>query len=397
MLNNSWKNGVLALLALTALTLRAETINGININFSNIGNIGNTNDSSGYGAVGYNYRIGKYEITASQWAVAFAADPRVGVAGSWAGEQPAGLVTWYEAAKFCNWLTTTDAYTGVYQFDGGGSYLGMDRSYRNGSGVAYVLPTENEWYKAAYFKPDASGYSLYANGSGATPLDVYTPNQTGWNYNGSSTTNMGAPWAVGGSMEEQNGTYDMMGNVWEWTEEAQASGNGNFWGGAYNSSLSDLQSGDPDPVIDPPNSQYDTVGFRIASVPEPGTLSLMSLSTLGLFATRSMRRRKLLGKSLIPIGRERLCDAFCSLEEWESEYDEIVISDGLDITIQLAKAKVLVVWTGMQASYKMMDRKFWDYMVVSHECRLARKKAFRAKLKQKALNGLDAFLALIMK
>lgn len=398
MLDNSWKIGVLAVLASISLTVQADDINGITIDFMNIGNAGNTNDSSGYGAVGYNYRIGKYEVKASQWAAAYADDSRVGGEDAgWFGDQSAAQITWYEAARFCNWLTTGDAYTGVYQFDGGGSYLGVDRSYRNGNGVAYLLPTEDEWYKAAYYKPDDSGYSLYATGNDATPLDVYTPNQTGWNYNGANTTNMLAPWAVGGSAEEQNGTYDMMGNVWEWTEEAQASGNGNFWGGAYSSVLSDLQAGDPDPIVDPPNSQYDSIGFRIASIPEPGTLSLMSISTLGLFASRSIRRRKLMGKSLFPIGRERLCDAFCSLEEWESEYEEIIIPDGLDIAIQLGKAKLLVVWTGIHASCKVLDRMFWDYMVVSHERRLARKKAFRVALKQKALNGLDAFLALIMK
>ena len=48
----------------------ADTIRGIDIDFVNIGNAGNAADTGGTpgcGAVGYNYRIGTYEITNTQW------------------------------------------------------------------------------------------------------------------------------------------------------------------------------------------------------------------------------------------------------------------------------------------------------------------------------------------
>ncbi len=70
----------------------------INMDFVSVGNAGNAADDTGYGAVGYNYRIGKYEVTADQWAAVRAADPNVGNAGFWSGSQPTGGTSWYEAA-----------------------------------------------------------------------------------------------------------------------------------------------------------------------------------------------------------------------------------------------------------------------------------------------------------
>ena len=39
----------------------------INMDFVDIGYAGNDADGYGYGSVGYNYRIGKYEVSAAQW------------------------------------------------------------------------------------------------------------------------------------------------------------------------------------------------------------------------------------------------------------------------------------------------------------------------------------------
>ena len=358
----------------------------VNMDFVDMFDVNALNDVSGYGAVGYQYRIGKYEVMASQWAAVIAADSRVGNAGSWAGSQPTASANWYEAAKFCNWLTTGDAYTGAYQFDGGGSFIGIDRSYRNGNDVAYLLPSEHEWYKAAYYT--GSGYSLYANGT-----DIAPGLETDANYGGTGGI-YSSPWDAGTGAEEQNATFDMMGNVWEWTED-RAPGGIAFWGGSYRSDLSSLQSGDP--VYDDPALQHESIGFRVAVIPEPGTISLMSLSTLSLFFTRTLRRRKRVGKSLFPVGREHLCDAYCTVEEWEAAYNEMDGPDGLSIAEQLIQAKLLDVWAKVFAAYKLVDQKFWNHMVASHEHRMVRKKAFRSALKKKSLNGFDAFLALIMK
>ena len=57
---------ILYLIAVVNVT-SAELIRGIDIDFVTIGNIGNAADTTGYGAVDYDYYIGKYEVTNSQW------------------------------------------------------------------------------------------------------------------------------------------------------------------------------------------------------------------------------------------------------------------------------------------------------------------------------------------
>lgn len=52
-----------AAIALLCLCTAAEAVN---INTVAIGGAGNAADTTGYGAVGYNYSIGKYEVTAGQ-------------------------------------------------------------------------------------------------------------------------------------------------------------------------------------------------------------------------------------------------------------------------------------------------------------------------------------------
>ncbi len=156
----------------------ADTIRGIGMDFVTIGNPGNAADTqvmtadgtTGYGSVGYNYRIGKYEVTAAQWQTINTA-AGIGNPGNWSGNQPVAGISWYDAAQFCNYLTSGNKYSGAYKFDISGNFLSIDRASSISTyGTTYVIPTEDEWYKAAYFKPDGSGYSLYANGTDIAPI-----------------------------------------------------------------------------------------------------------------------------------------------------------------------------------------------------------------------------------
>lgn len=98
--------------------------NQFTVDFVNIGNAGNAADASGYGAVGYDYRIGQKEITLDQFAKARAADSLIsnGNEGHWndgvtrtvGTGGPASYVSAYEAMKFANWLTTGSAVSGAY-------------------------------------------------------------------------------------------------------------------------------------------------------------------------------------------------------------------------------------------------------------------------------------------
>lgn len=291
----------------------------VNIDFVNIGYAGNDAQNAanrahgesggdGYGAVAYDYRIGQTEVTIDQFTVVRAADNRIGDGdeGYWnSGDgistpqvgsgAPASYVSWNEAAKFCNWLTTGDAYTGAYQFDGSGAFISINRDAAiTAFGIAYMMPTLDEWYKAAYFKPDGSGYSLYANGSDDV-ADLTHGTANGWNYDYVNPS-PNFMWETGFGGEEQNGTYDVMGNAWEWIENEFPGPIGTareLKGGRYDYSeyglRSSLQYGGGGNNLISPSDEYASYGFRVAAIPEPSTVSLLGL---GAVAGVLLRRRR---------------------------------------------------------------------------------------------------------
>lgn len=132
-------------------------------------------------------------------------------------------------------------------------------------------------------------------------------------------------------------------------------------------------------------------------IPEPGTISLMSLSTLGLFFTRTIRRRKRFGQTLVPIRRVPLCDAFISEDVWinaDCVEEGDVQTEGMG---QLLLGKLTRYFQYFAAQYQKLDKAFWDRMVKRHERRVERRQVRLLSLKKKTLHGLDEFLALIMK
>lgn len=233
--------------------------------FVTIGNPGNAADpSTGYGAVGYTYRISVTEVTIEEFMVFGTGS---GNEYYWQKEgtsAPAVNVSLYEAMKYCNYLTSGSVNNGAYVFSGG-IYQSTDRALAITTyGTAYALPTLDEWYKAAYFKPDASGYSLYANGTDIAPSDTEA------NYDPFGTMEKVA-WAVGSGAVEQNGTFDMMGNVFEWVESPQ----GFFSGGSFEDFLLFPDPGNTDPSV-----EFYSGGFRVVEVnvvPEPASVMMIAL------------------------------------------------------------------------------------------------------------------------
>jgi sulfatase modifying factor 1 len=239
---------------------------GINMEFVTIGHAGNAADTStGYGAVSSNYRIGKYEVTNAQWDAftAPAGAPTGDDGGYWNSsyytgpQQPTNRTSWYEAAQFCNYLTSGDKSKGAYRFSGDninpGYFQGIDRIAAQATyGTIYFIPTEDEWYKAAYFKTDGSGYSLYANGTDTGPV-------AGVNSNYNYVT--GSPWdIITHGTPEQNGTFDMMGNVWEWNETQIYGYYRGIRAGSYG--CSDYYLGSSHYGYSDPYYEYDTYPFN---------------------------------------------------------------------------------------------------------------------------------------
>ena len=255
------RSAALLLTAAAASTVSAQ----VNMAWSTVGNAGNAPDpTTGFGSVGYDYRIGTYEVTNSQYAAFLnsvaASDPnglyntsmganarggitRSGSDGSYTysvrenfGDKPVNYVSWFDAARMSNWMTNGQGSggteSGVYTFDGVTSISGITRDLSNPNQL--FLPTENEWYKAAYHQPaaqggDADNYWLYATQSNSVPTvasatstgDVANPGQDVVNYQ------QGADWngqdgnvtTVGSAGSTSfYGAFDMNGNVWEWNE-----------------------------------------------------------------------------------------------------------------------------------------------------------------------------------
>lgn len=164
-----------------------------------------------------------------------------------------------------------------------------------------MVPSEDEWYKAAFYDPAKSGemrYWDYPTRSNLVPSNVFDPNGTNnANYHdedgtGNGGYTIGAPYyrtEVGTFTNSPSayGTFDQGGNVWEWTEASFHSGSfrGIRGGGYYNSGS--LLFAAVRPMYEPTSAASDS-GFRLVYIPEPATIMLVFVS---LFV--GLRRRAL--------------------------------------------------------------------------------------------------------
>jgi len=314
------KRSYLVAALLSAFTLnsnlQAESVtfgtsgNEFTIDFVNIGNAGNAADTTTYGAVPYEYRMGKYEISQNAITNATASGMTGVTAGPWTGNQPAANITWYEAAAFVNWLNTSTGKTAAYNLTFSNSSWSMalwsseqawttggTNLYRN-KDASYFLPSENEWYKAAYYNPAGSNYFVYPTASSSAPTAVASGTNAGTAvYNGLRTNPADVPLSGGLS---PYGTMGQGGNVWEWNESAYDGINSSstesrvYRGGAWGDGLGTLGSSVRYSLA--PELDYTTYGFRVASVgvtpvPEPSTY-FAALGLLCLGALPWLRRRR---------------------------------------------------------------------------------------------------------
>jgi formylglycine-generating enzyme len=279
-----------------------------------IGDAGNANDgTTGRGGVDYEYQIMQNETTVAQWD-AFYNDADSGKVGTFnsaydgwtdgsidanislGDDSPVVNVSTYQAAQYANWLTSGDATVGVYTIGANGAVTAINRDYRNADGVMYALPTENEWYKAAYYSLEDDVYYATAMGNNNTVPQAtaeteaeYNALDSGWNYGLGITYNSDSsqPWEVGKGSQEENLTYDMMGNVWEWTEDFS----GVARGGTYNTPLDRthlLRSFRA--TADGPTVEGPSKGFRLVAIPEPASALTLVLGGLVVAVLRHLRR-----------------------------------------------------------------------------------------------------------
>ncbi|MEZ6117758.1 MAG: SUMF1/EgtB/PvdO family nonheme iron enzyme [Pirellulaceae bacterium] len=270
-----------------------------------VGNAGNANDThgEGYGAVANAYRISKHEVTNNQYAEflnAVAAtdsfggsDPnlynanmditRSGSSGSFtyavnAGFEtnPVNYVSFFDSMRFVNWLENGQGTGGT---EGGVYNIGTGVNEPRAAGATFFLPSENEWYKAAYHDPTASGeYWDYPTQSNTAPTaaSANVDNVVG------DTTDVGTYT----SATSFYGTFDQAGNLWEWNEAVKGSDRG-MRGGSWNLSWLDSAASNRDFIN--PTVEFNFIGFRVASVPEPSSRLYGGVVFLGLLCWKKIR------------------------------------------------------------------------------------------------------------
>ena len=274
-------------------TFGGRTTNEFTVDFVSISQTNNAADTTGYGAVPYNYRVGTYEISQLQITKAEQIGMANVSAGAWTNNQPAANLSWYEAAAFVNFLNTNSGKTAAYDLtfrDGSWSMALWSRSqawtagginfYRN-KDAYYFLPSENEWYKAAYYNPSGTNYFLYPTASSSVPTAVASGTTSGTAvYGGGAVAEPAAVTLAGGL--SPYGTMGQGGNVDEWMESAidgsniSASGFRAIRGGYWDEFEDRLRSSSR--LGDGPMEEFYAVGFRVASVPEPSTYALLLMT-----------------------------------------------------------------------------------------------------------------------
>lgn len=290
--------------------------------FTTIGNPGNADDTQGNpspaGGVSYYYRISTTEISRDMVEKVNAAGGLsitlfdLSGSGGNGANRPATGVSWFEAARFVNWLNTSQGYQAAYNFDPSGNFqlwsstdawqLDGENRFRHRN-ARYWIPNADEWYKAAYYNPLTASYSQFPNGANSPPVSVTGGTDPNTAVYQRTLAEGPADISNAGGFSPY-GVMGLGGNVWEWQETEvdllndDAMADRILRGGSWVSDISRLRSdtwADPTLAI----NEGTDVGFRIAgyssnAVPEPSSFALLSLAA-GYFPIRRwwQRRRKI--------------------------------------------------------------------------------------------------------
>jgi formylglycine-generating enzyme required for sulfatase activity len=286
----------------------------------NIGDIGNPPDEdTGYGAVNEEYAIGKYEITVGQYVIflnAVAATPindaikdlwnrdmqntksyvssgMISRTGLGTSAQPyvyteimdsslgvnsskRGMlnISWFSAARFANWLhngATAGAGTETGAYDLNFATSGV---FTKNSNARWWIPSEDQWYKAAYYDPTKSGnnkYWKYPTRSDVLPIaEAFPGGVNSANYDSPASLEGARVTPVGAYNMSVSyyGTYDQAGLMWEWNDAIYTDFSGQpitrgMRGGSWSLGMINVSKFGPRDYE--PSYDDDDTGFRIAT------------------------------------------------------------------------------------------------------------------------------------
>ena len=346
---------LLGLFGSGARLVEAVPIDTLSIETVTIGNPGNPGDvqlNGTFGAVNYPYRIAKTEVTNAQYTLflnAVAAsdpnglfdfsmgnDPRGGIvrrgsAGSFSYEvkpnaradgpggitydyayaqKPAVFVSYLSAMRFVNWLENGQptGLQGPTTTEGGVYRIGNGANERRAANASYFIPSEDEWYKAAYHQNDGvtGNYWQYPTAADSVPNNFFPTSDTGNSANfrngPPTTTDFDHPLTDVGAYALSSspyGTFDQGGNVSEWTEGIVLSNLPNssdlrvYRGAGWNDFATRLHAATRN--ASEPSFGGKVRGFRIGRViPEPSTWLLGLLISGGSSLCRGRTARRLL-------------------------------------------------------------------------------------------------------
>jgi sulfatase modifying factor 1 len=335
----------LAAVCITGLALGTASA-GLTFDYATVGNAGNAADpltGSLYGSVGYTYRIAKTDVTLAQYStflnavaatdtyglyntnmatnVNIAGIVRSGVSGSYTyavtpgtGQHPVTYVSMLDAMRFANWVNNGQktGAAGVASTETGAYTMSMGGLAPRNAGATVFIPSENEWYKAAYYDPTpgaggGDNYWRYATRSDSAPGNNIGAGANQANYRESpandfsvtqiatydSTQNYLTDVGAYSGSASYYGTFDQSGLVYNWTEEIISGSYRELRGGAWADTAGNLQSKTRGYDI-PTNENNGFLGFRLASealpapIPEPTGI----VTGILLIGVAALRRRR---------------------------------------------------------------------------------------------------------
>lgn len=239
------------------------------------------------------FLVQRTEVTQTQWVAMYSRNPSTrGIA---CGDCPVDTVTWWSAMDFANRLSQREGLSPCYTLPATCTGNAADGTFdcppgnvlptlTSGTLMAcdgYRLPTESEWeYAARAGTRGPTWRGVVAGALDACERSAPAMDEMAWWCNNANDQTQPAgdreanPW----------GLHDMLGNVWEWTldaelEDASGAAGGSdpapvgtgvrrvIRGGAYTSFLSGLRVAIR--AYQPPSSASRNRGFRLVRRPSP--------------------------------------------------------------------------------------------------------------------------------